>query len=112
MACTGLHGANRLASNSLLEALVFARRGAAEPRCARCDGREPPTARRAGLGGRGDATDSDEAVVITQNWDEIRRFMWNYVGHRAQRPAPGRGRATASSLLQEEITDVLLELRT
>lgn len=77
-ACTGLHGANRLASNSLLEGLVFAHRAAqaasrwlAEPLPSGCH-LPPWTARN--------ARDSDEQVVITQNWDEIRRFMWNYVG--------------------------------
>jgi L-aspartate oxidase len=76
--CTGLHGANRLASNSLLEGVVFAA-AAAEESLARFDelapSREPVEPWR-----EGDATESSEAVVITQNWDEIRRFMWNYVG--------------------------------
>jgi L-aspartate oxidase len=76
--CTGLHGANRLASNSLLEGVVFAA-AAAEESLARLDdvppGREPVEPWH-----EGEATESSEAVVITQNWDEIRRFMWNYVG--------------------------------
>jgi L-aspartate oxidase len=78
VACTGMHGANRLASNSLLEALVWGRRAA---RTAMQWLEEVPpgpsqlTAWHAGL-----ARHPDEAVVISQNWDEIRRFMWNYVG--------------------------------
>jgi len=77
VAHTGLHGANRLASNSLLEACVFAHRAAeaikSEP------GRRP-------AGGSpvpwttGNARPSDEAVIIKHNWDEIRTLMWNYVG--------------------------------
>ncbi len=78
-ACTGLHGANRLASNSLLEALVYAQRAAeqaatefktmAAPACP-----PPPAWDEVGT------TDSDENIMVSQNWDEIRRFMWSYVG--------------------------------
>src|SRR5262249_3602709 len=71
-------GANRLASNSLLEALVFAYRASAHARAAIARDRAAPPAIR--TWDPGAATDSDEAVVVTQNWDEIRRFMWNYVG--------------------------------
>ena len=78
-ACTGLHGANRLASNSLLEALVYAQNAAdkaieelrledSTPLPA------PPDWDEAGT------TDSDEMIMVTHNWDEIRRLMWNYVG--------------------------------
>ncbi len=77
--CTqsGLHGANRLASNSLLECFVFGE--AAANHIARCwDELAPPPAIRPWDESR--VTDSDEEVVIKQNWTEIRRFMWNYVG--------------------------------
>jgi L-aspartate oxidase len=74
---TGLHGANRLASNSLLEALVYADSAADESidRIEKVGPTGPVPAWR-----HGEATPIHEAVVITQNWDEIRRFMWNYVG--------------------------------
>ena len=77
--CTesGLHGANRLASNSLLECFVFGE-AAAKDIIAHWDELAPPPAIRAWDESR--VTDSDEEVVIKQNWTEIRRFMWNYVG--------------------------------
>ncbi|MBI2898038.1 MAG: L-aspartate oxidase [Deltaproteobacteria bacterium] len=74
-ACTGLHGANRLASNSLLEGLVFAHVAAEATRELARDKIE--CAREWQVG---EAAPSEEQVVVTQNWDEIRRFMWNYVG--------------------------------
>ncbi len=76
-ACTGLHGANRLASNSLLESLVFADRASANAREVVKDRVEIPPIPLWETRG---AVRSDEAVVISQTWDEIRRFMWNYVG--------------------------------
>ena len=78
VAMTGLHGANRLASNSLLEALVLGHRSAEHGvALVAADARLPPSFPAWNPAG---ATDSDESVVVTQNWDEIRRFMWNYVG--------------------------------
>ena len=115
-ACTGLHGANRMASNSLLECLVFAKR-AAEWMEQNLDLRPIPPE----LPGWDDSkvTDSDEEVVVAHNWDEIRRFMWDYVGivRTDKRLARALNRV---QLLQKEISEYygnfrvtsdLLELR-
>ena len=75
VACTGLHGANRLASNSLLECMVFAR--AAAQHIAVAPSESIPTLPR---WDDSRVTDPDECVVISHNWDELRRFMWDYVG--------------------------------
>jgi L-aspartate oxidase len=72
---TGLHGACRLASNSLLEAMVYASRAADDVKSA---GSERPG--HVAPWYAGEAASSDEAVVVSHNWDEIRRLMWNYVG--------------------------------
>jgi L-aspartate oxidase len=76
VAATGLHGANRLASNSLLEGVVFAHR------CAEKAFRNRPSRLEFSLPEwrPGQVTDVDELVVIYHNWDEIRRLMWDYVG--------------------------------
>ncbi|MFS8086696.1 MAG: L-aspartate oxidase, partial [Acidobacteriota bacterium] len=74
-AFTGLHGANRLASNSLLECLVFGRAAAAD---IAARPHLPQTALPEWDESR--VTNADEEVVISHNWDELRRFMWNYVG--------------------------------
>ncbi|MBL8445982.1 MAG: L-aspartate oxidase [Zoogloeaceae bacterium] len=74
-ACTGLHGANRLASNSLLECVVFAQ-AAARDILARPP--LPPVPVRDWDESR--VTDADEEIVISHNWEELRRFMWDYVG--------------------------------
>jgi len=102
VACTGLHGANRLASNSLLEAVVFGRL-AAEDAVDWCI-ESAVDLGSAPAWDTGRATDSDESVVVSHNWDEIRRFMWNYVGivrsdkrlERAQRRV---------AMVQEEIRE-------
>ncbi|MBI4218181.1 MAG: L-aspartate oxidase [Elusimicrobia bacterium] len=78
-ACTGLHGANRLASNSLLEGLVMA--DACAGRISSVISQLPDTKSLSVTDWNpGNARNPDEQVVIEQNWDEIRRFMWNYVG--------------------------------
>ncbi|WP_314373499.1 L-aspartate oxidase [Sphingomonas paucimobilis] len=74
---SGLHGANRLASNSLLECFVYGE-ACANHIAQHWDDLPPPPAIRPWDESR--VTDSDEEVVIKQNWTEIRRFMWNYVG--------------------------------
>ena len=76
VACTGLHGANRLASNSLLEALVCAHR--ASQSVLRYS--SPPGGDRIPDWHSGNASNPDEMVVVSHNWDEIRRIMWDYVG--------------------------------
>jgi L-aspartate oxidase len=105
-ACTGLHGANRLASNSLLECLVFAHRAAhaAIERLPRIPLMDLPA------WDPGDAVDADEQVVISHMWDEIRRFMWNYVGivRTTRRLKRARHRV---ELVQEEIRNYYWDFR-
>lgn len=75
--CTGLHGANRMASNSLLECIVFAEAAAHHIRDTAATAPAPADAAN---WDESQVTDSDEDVVISHNWDELRRFMWDYVG--------------------------------
>jgi L-aspartate oxidase len=145
VACTGLHGANRLASNSLLEALVCAHRAAiasasassstASPKSHECglaapksdEGRSrshAPTLPRSTsstipLWHPGNAHNPDEMVVVSHNWDEIRRAMWDYVGIVRTNKRLQRAKKRIANL-QEEIheyywdfivTSDLLELR-
>src|SRR5438477_1069292 len=115
VACTGLHGANRLASNSLLEALVCAHRAATK-----VIGDPPAVADvKLPLWQSGHATNADELVVVSHNWDEIRRLMWDYVGIVRTNKRLQRAQKRIANL-QEEIQDYywdfivtsdLLELR-
>jgi L-aspartate oxidase len=116
VACTGLHGANRLASNSLLECVVFA--DAAASASLKRLGESPPPETVPPWQASW-VRDSDEAVMITQNWDEVRRFMWNYVGIVRTDKRLERARHRIRLLLEEiddyywnfRVTPDLLELR-
>jgi L-aspartate oxidase len=142
VACTGLHGANRLASNSLLEALVCAHRAAekvaagvppaveggilppgappgmsAETKST--SGKMPDATFKIPLWQSGNATNADELVVVSHNWDEIRRLMWDYVGIVRTGKRLQRAQSRLAHLQQEIreyywnfiVTSDLLELR-
>ena len=115
VACTGLHGANRLASNSLLEALACAHRAAQ-----RIQQNHLPTADfKIPAWQSGDASNPDEMVVVSHNWDEIRRLMWDYVGIVRTNKRLQRAQNRLAHLQQEiheyywnfTVTSDLLELR-
>jgi len=115
---TGLHGANRLASNSLLEALVFSHQAAQAARETLPPLQTQPRVPVAAWETYG-ATDSEEAVVVSHSWEEIRRFMWNYVGIVRSNSRLLRAQARIGPVLNEIndyywkflITSDLLELR-
>ena len=114
---TGLHGANRMASNSLLECIVYGQSTAKDiiaqfDKTESCDASIPEW-------DESRVTDSDERVVINHNWDEVRRFMWNYVGIVRTSKRLQRARNRIETLLAEideyysnfRISSDLIELR-
>jgi L-aspartate oxidase len=105
VACTGLHGANRLASNSLLECMVFGQAAAA-------DILQQPTAAEIALPEWDESrvTDADEEIVISHNWDELRRFMWDYVGIVRTNKRLQRAQSRIK-LLHEEISEYYKNFR-
>jgi L-aspartate oxidase len=116
VAFTGLHGANRMASNSLLECLVFAQAAAAHIVTT-----IPPSMSEGTLPAWDESrvTDSDEEVVVSHNWDELRRFMWDYVGIVRTTKRLERAKRRVDVLLGEideyyghfRVTNDLIELR-
>jgi len=104
---TGLHGSNRLASNSLLECLVFAQSAAKDILSSIS---EPYKNHEISNWDESRVTDSDEDVVISHNWDELRRFMWDYVGIVRTNKRLERAMHRAS-LLQQEIDEYYSNFR-
>lgn len=114
VAYTGLHGACRLASNSLLEGMVYSRRAAEHVRSA-----APLRPAKVAPWQAGNAADSNDAIVVALNWEEIRRFMWSYVGIVRSDKRIERARRRIEVLRDEireyywdfKITSDLVELR-
>ena len=115
-AFTGLHGANRMASNSLLECVVFAFAAAKDIDQRMADYTMPPDLPE---WDESRVTDSDEEVVVSHNWDELRRFMWDYVGIVRTNKRLQRAKRRVQLLKQEaheyygnfRVTNDLIELR-
>ncbi len=115
-AFTGLHGANRMASNSLLECLVFSAAAADDINRTSSTTTPHPTLP---AWDESRVTDSDEEVVVSHNWDELRRFMWDYVGIVRTNKRLQRAKRRVDLLLHEideyygnfRITSDLIELR-
>lgn len=116
VACTGLHGANRMASNSLLECLVFAERAAADISKTLLEYHQPIAVPD---WDESQVSDSNEEVVVAHNWDELRLFMWDYVGIVRSNKRLGRAMHRLDILKEEiaeyygkyRVTSDLLELR-
>ncbi|MGC9450158.1 MAG: L-aspartate oxidase [Oceanipulchritudo sp.] len=117
VACTGLHGANRLASNSLLEAVVMAHRGAAKVTEFLDDRSFPEVALPDWVDGN--LQDSDERVILSHNLDELKRTLWDYVGIVRTTKRLERARTRIQNLRREiheyywnfKVEPALLELR-
>jgi L-aspartate oxidase len=117
VSCTGLHGANRLASNSLLEAVVYSHRVYLDiaQKHAAVESSNAPIA----LWDSSGTTESDDSVMVTHNWDEIRRCMWNYVGIVRSNKRLERATRRIDMILNEiheyywnfKVTKDLIELR-
>lgn len=115
-AFTGLHGANRMASNSLLECLVFAQSAGADLRARLA---QLPAPGALPVWDESRVTDSDEEVVVAHNWNELRHFMWDYVGIVRTDKRLQRAKRRVDLLLQEiaeyygnfRVTNDLVELR-
>ena len=115
-AFTGMHGANRMASNSLLECMAFAQAASEDVMCKIADTRITESMP---AWDESRVTDSDEEVVVSHNWDELRRFMWDYVGIVRTNKRLERARHRTDLLAREideyygnfRVTNDLLELR-